>query len=156
MTDPVLVVGGQGFFGRALVDDLLEQTEARIVVAGRRRRTPLRHPRLSWRTFDLTQPGPLEGHAAVVCCAGPYQGMPTTLVEAAARASVPYVDLADARDFIIRARKVLSSAPLMVGLSVVPGLTCLLDGFRKAGYGRQGWTAGFRTFRRNCPGGGWN
>jgi hypothetical protein len=133
MTDVVLVVGGQGFFGRALVEDLLDHTTARIVVAGRRRRHPLRHPRLSWRTFDLTQPAPLGSYSAVVCCAGPYQGMATTLVQAAAQAKVPYIDLADARDFIARARKVPSSVPMMIGLSVVPGMTCLLASRARVG-----------------------
>jgi len=133
MTAVALVVGGQGFFGRALVKDLLDHTHARIVIAGRTRRHPLHHPRLSWKTFDLTRPSSLEGYSAVVCCAGPYQGMATTLVEAAAQAKIPYVDLADARDFIARARTVHSSAPLMTGLSVVPGMTCLLAGRAQVG-----------------------
>ncbi|MBI4565890.1 MAG: hypothetical protein HY716_14475 [Planctomycetes bacterium] len=133
MTDSVLVVGGQGFFGRALVEDLLEHTEATIVVGSRRLRRSLNHPRLRWRIFDLVRPGFLEGYAAVVCCAGPYQGMPTTLVEAAAQASIPYIDLADARDFIVRARRIRSSAPMMIGLSAVPGITCLLAGRSEVG-----------------------
>ncbi len=137
----VLVVGGQGFFGRTLVEDLLRHTRAEIVVAGRRQRGPLGDPRLSWTTFDLTQPRQLDGFAAVVCSAGPYQGMPTALVEAAAGARVPYVDMADDRDFIARARRVRSPALQMVGLSAVPGLTCLL-----AGRARVGRTLSVRTF----------
>jgi hypothetical protein len=134
VTSRALVVGGQGFFGRAVVDDLLANTGADIVVAGRRRRTPVRLPRLSWRTFDLERPGPVGEFEVVVCCAGPYQGMSTALVEAAAAAGVPYVDLADARDFIARARRIPSRAPVMTGLSAVPGFTCLLAA--RAGVGR--------------------
>lgn len=134
MKRPALVVGGQGFFGRALVDDLIGHTGASIVVAGRRRRSELRHPRLSWRTFDLERPGSVSEFGVVVCCAGPYQDMSTALVEAAARDGVPYLDLADSRDFIARARAVVSPAPVMAGLSAVPGLTCLLAG--RAGVGR--------------------
>lgn len=134
MIPRVLVVGGQGFFGRALVDDLIEHTAAEIVVGGRRRRFPPRHPRITWRTFDLERPGSLKDYGVVACCAGPYQGLSTALVQAAARDAVPYVDLADARDFIARARAVPSRAPVMTGLSAVPGLTCLLAG--RAGVGR--------------------
>lgn len=130
----VLVVGGSGFFGRTVVEDLLARTGAAVVVGGRRRRVPFRHPRLSWAPFDLRRPGPLDGYSVVVCGAGPFQGMPTTLVEAAARAGVPYVDLADDRDFLARARAVRSPAPVLAGLSIVPGLTCLLAG--RGGVGR--------------------
>ena len=134
MTGPALVVGGQGFFGRAVVDDLIEFSPVQVVVAGRRQRVALRHPRLSWKTMDLERPGSVAGFGVVVCAAGPFQGMSTALVEAAAREGVPYVDLSDDRDFIARARRIRSRAPVMTGLSVVPGLICLLAG--RAAVGR--------------------
>lgn len=137
MNSTVLVVGGGGFFGRALVADLLEHSRAAIVVAHRRAKPTDRHPRLCRKPFDLTRPNGLEKYAAVVCCAGPFQGMPTTLVEAAAQAGVPYLDLADDRDFIARARKVRSTAIQMIGLSAVPGLTCLLAGRANVGHLRS-------------------
>jgi len=133
MTARALVVGGQGFFGRCVVEDLLRHSDADLVVAGRRRRFESENPRITWRTFDLERPGSVAEYGVVVCCAGPYQGMSTALVEAAARAAVPYIDLADARDFIARARAIRSRAPILAGLSAVPGLTCLLAGRARVG-----------------------
>jgi hypothetical protein len=128
MTRPALVVGGQGFFGRPLVEDLIQYSQAEVVVAGRHQRHVLRHPRLTWRRLDLEHPGPVGEFGVVVCAAGPYEGLSTALVEAAARDGVGYVDLSENQDFSVRARRLRSRAPVMTGLSVVPGLICLLAG----------------------------
>jgi len=134
MTGRALVVGGQGFFGRAVVEDLVQYSRAEVVVAGRHQRYALRHPRLSWKTLDLERPGSVRDYGVVVCAAGPYEGMSTALVEAAARDGVAYVDLSESKDFAARARRIPSRAPVMSGLSVVPGLVGLLAG--RAAVGR--------------------
>lgn len=138
MVPKVVVYGGSGFFGRLLVRDLLQRTDATIAIASRSGR---------WIDFgryanrvkfyfsdmnDLTSVRSLlEGARIAVCCVGPYQGMPLTLLQACIEQRVHYVDVADDRDFFQRAsalRLQIEAAGIMafVGCSVVPGMSSLL------------------------------
>src|SRR5207245_5941153 len=69
---------------------------------------------------------------------GPFQGMPLTVLRACIAERVPYVDVADDRDFVRRAYALVEThAPphgmlALIGCSVVPGLTSLLTRFAQA------------------------
>ncbi len=138
----VVVVGGTGFYGRYLVEDLCRTTDATIVVAARRRVPvdrvwPAYPGRVSAVAVDhhdvpaLT--GLLRGASVVVHCAGPFQalpgaGHPLGPLRAALAARTPYVDISE--DWAFR-REVLSLAggsgvPVLTGASVVPGMQVIL------------------------------
>ncbi len=140
----ILVVGAGGYFGSLLVQDLLRHTDANLLVAGRRRdgvEGLLRSvgPDLSHRltpcVCDLTQPATVNALVplvrAAVCAAGPYQGLPLTLLQACVEHGVPYIDLCDDREFFVRAREWVARQDgvlpaVCVGWSAVPGLSGLL------------------------------
>lgn len=140
----VLVVGASGYFGSLLVEDLLRHTGADVWVGSRGRPMEdlLRHvgPRLSQRltpcVCDLTQPASVEALVPqvqiAVCAAGPYQGLPLTLLESCVEHGVPYIDLADDRAFFSRAREWVAQRDaaglpaLCIGWSAVPALSGLL------------------------------
>jgi hypothetical protein len=141
----ILVVGAGGYFGSLLVQDLLRHTDANILVAGRRRNGMeelLRRigPGLSHRltpcVCDLTQPDTVDALVplvrAAVCAAGPYQGLPLTLLQACVEHGVPYIDLSDDREFFVKAREWVARQggaglpAVCVGWSAVPALSGLL------------------------------
>lgn len=134
-----MVVGGTGFYGRYLVEDLLRRSEVRVTVVGRR--VPQRRfgsERVGWVRADLRDVGRLsgllDGAAAVVHCAGPFQSIdgedahPDGPLRAALLASVPYVDISEDRAFRRNAVVMAASAdvPVLTGASVVPGMQALL------------------------------
>ena len=134
----VVVYGGNGFFGRLVVEDLLQHTSANIVVASRSATIVDFHQFRSRVTFaesDINDYNSvlttIEGAAVVVCCTGPYQGMPLHLLRACIEKRISYIDVADDRDFFLRCQELSSqveAAGIMafVGCSVVPGMSCLL------------------------------
>ncbi|WP_162467316.1 saccharopine dehydrogenase family protein [Streptomyces cavernae] len=134
-----MVVGGTGFYGRYLVEDLLRQPTVRVTVVARR--APQRRfasERVDWVPADLRDVGrlseSLKGAAAVVHCAGPFQSIdgedahPYGPLRAAILAGVPYVDISEDRAFrrgaVVMAES--ASAPVLTGASVVPGIQALL------------------------------
>jgi hypothetical protein len=141
----ILVIGAGGYFGSLLVQDLLRHTDANVLVAGRRRSgmEELLHrlgPGLSQRltpcVCDLTQPATVNALVplvrAAVCAAGPYQGLPLTLLQACVEHGVPYIDLTDDRGFFVKAREWVARQDeaglpaVCVGWSAVPALSGLL------------------------------
>ena len=134
----VVVYGGDGFFGRLVVEDLLECTSAEIVVASRRPKAVSFHPfetRVRKVESDLNDFASVlsttEGAAAAVCCVGPFQGQSLNLLRACIQNRVAYVDVADDRDFVMRCHRLspeISAAGItaFVGCSVVPGISSLL------------------------------
>lgn len=137
----VVVVGGHGFFGKWIVQDLLASTVAHVVVVGRR---PERRPEWNAARVSLAQVDQhdiarmerlLEGVACVIHAAGPYQGLEPSVLRACLAAGVPYIDLADDREFVQRAERVVAGATarsvVVLGLSFVPGLcAALVDSVR--------------------------
>jgi hypothetical protein len=138
-------VGAGGYFGSLLVEDLLRYTEADVRVATHRRAGTQAllgrfdaacAARLSACACDLSRPDSVEQALSevgvAVCAAGPYQRLPTTLLESCVRHGVPYVDLADDRAFFVKARSWIAERdktplpPLCIGWSAVPALSGLL------------------------------
>lgn len=106
----VVVYGGSGFFGRLVVRELLEHTRAAVVVASRDPKFIDFGPyasRVKFYFSDVRNEASvremLEGARVLICCAGPYQEMPVSLLQACIDKKVHYVDVADDRDFVERA-----------------------------------------------------
>ncbi len=141
----VVVYGGNGFFGRIIVEELLRRTTARIEIASRTARS-VEYPGYEYRVrfvkSDLhNQDSVLRtvaGVDLVIVAAGPFQGMPLTVLQACIVERVPYIDVADDRDFVCRAYALVESQATphgmlaLIGCSVVPGLTSLLTRFAQA------------------------
>ncbi len=146
----VLVLGGGGFYGRYLVDDLLQHTAARVVVASRNpprdhtwgnRQTAV--PRTAYQTAagnpavavcDVRDRERLEALMAnadvVVHCAGPFQTLPLAPVEAALATGTAYVDIAEDRQFAREVRALATESQpagsaILNGFSVAPGMEAL-------------------------------
>jgi saccharopine dehydrogenase-like NADP-dependent oxidoreductase len=119
----VLVVGARGYFGSLLVEELRSLTPLQVVAADR-------------RVLDLGRPDTiapaLEGVSAAICAAGPFQRLPLSLLEACLERRVHYLDLADDRGFVQRARSLVESKgsgpwpAVGIGWSAVPALSALL------------------------------
>jgi saccharopine dehydrogenase-like NADP-dependent oxidoreductase len=143
---PVVVIyGGSGFFGALLVRDLLANTRARIVIAGRSQPKRPLDPCVAFARSDLNDFSSVEaalaGASVVVHCAGPYQTLPLNPLRAAIAAGAHYVDLAEDRQFIRRVEECGAAArranvAVMTGMSVVPGLSALLAQTLRADFDR--------------------
>src|ERR1051325_11327562 len=142
----ILVVGGAGYFGRLLVAELLQHTDAHIILGGRDqdRLFQALHSfdqslgaRLEPRVMDLAKPETIEplldSIRVVICSSGPFQQLPLTLLEQCLDHRVHYIDLSDDRDFVMRVRQAVreggndATLPgICTGWSAVPALSGLL------------------------------
>lgn len=131
----VLIIGGKGYFGRLLAEDL--RTHAGIVATIGGRSGPI--------VADLRDRDSLEATlrhiAVVICAAGPYQTMPTTLPELCIRRGIHYIDLSDDRDFVNKVRTLVpiesdNLPAICSGWSTVPALSGLLTQIGIAGQHR--------------------
>jgi len=93
----VLIVGGHGYFGRLLIEDLRANCNCEIVVGSR-------CPVPDERFVDLHDAATLERALAdiniAICAAGPYQKLPTTFATLCIERGIHYIDLADDREFV--------------------------------------------------------
>ncbi len=125
----VLVIGGRGYFGRLLVDDLLKFTTCKLTVASRR---PASSDRYATVVADLNNQGSLEtvltGVDVVVCAAGPYQDMSTKLVEICIRRGIHYIDFADDRLFAEKVRALAASVETRSAICSAWSTVCALSG----------------------------
>lgn len=141
----IVVYGGNGFFGRIVVEELLRHTTALIDVASRSARKvkfPGFESRVRFIESDLQECGSVQraiaGADLVIVAAGPFQGMPVTVLQACIAEHVSYIDVADDRDFVSRAYALAESTTMpdsmvvLIGCSVVPGLSSLLTRFAQA------------------------
>jgi hypothetical protein len=134
-TGEVLVIGGSGFYGRYLVEDLIQQTNANVIVASRRPREVFaRHKRVSTVSCDLSDLGTLKQLASksniIVHCAGPFQYLPLNPLRAAIETCVNYVDISEDREFarqVVALESEIQSAGITVlnGISVAPAMEAL-------------------------------
>jgi hypothetical protein len=117
----VLVVGGLGYFGRLLIQDLLQFADCDLIVASRR---SFHSDRFDTVVADLRNPDSLEralsGVSIAICAAGPFQALATTLCEMCLVRNVHYIDIADDRHFVNRVR-VLAAARGQNGPAVCTG-----------------------------------
>jgi hypothetical protein len=94
------------------------------------------------RSADLWNPvsleGVLRGVSVAICAAGPYQTLPTTLVELCLRRGIHYIDLADDRAFVRKVRSLVAArhetlSAVCTGWSTVAALSGLLARIGAAG-----------------------
>jgi saccharopine dehydrogenase-like NADP-dependent oxidoreductase len=135
----VLVIGGTGFFGGLLIDDLLTYVDCDLVVASRR---PIHSDRFKTVVADLSERDSLERALddvrVAICAAGPYQRLPLVLVELCLQGRIHYIDLADDRGFVGRVRSMVAGhedtrSAVCTGWSTVPALSGLLVAMASAG-----------------------
>jgi hypothetical protein len=139
----VLVLGGYGFFGRRLVERLVQHPEVQVTVAGRnlqaceslarslraRAATPISACALDARAADFADQLAAQRPDVVVHCAGPFQGQDYRVASACIEARAHYIDLADGRDFVtgiaaLHERACAAGVAVVSGASSVPGLSC--------------------------------
>jgi hypothetical protein len=122
----VLLLGGRGYFGRLLIEDLRQNTSCDLVVPN----ADLRDPASLERALD--------GVHVAICAAGPYQTLPTTLAELCIQRGIHYVDLADDRKFVQKVRSMAAGdsgchSAVCTGWSTVSALSGLLTKLAAAG-----------------------
>jgi NAD dependent epimerase/dehydratase family len=133
----VLLVGGTGVFGSLLIDELVAETDADILVASR---NPLRFEERIRRQADRLRLIVLDANDAasvravpedvvlVVHAAGPYHSDSLALLRMALRRHLPYIDLAESCEYFRRVRALLRERGsrrdlVLSGYSTMPGLT---------------------------------
>src|SRR5213592_4880788 len=135
----VLVIGGTGYFGRLLIDDLLRNTDCDLTVSSRNCISSNRYETV---VADLWDPDSLEraltGMNIVICTAGPFQRLPSTLAELCLRGGIHYIDLADDRGYVQKVRSLVTqrenlTSAVCTGWSTVPALSGLLAGIASDG-----------------------
>jgi saccharopine dehydrogenase-like protein len=93
----VLIVGGHGYFGRLLIEDLRANCSCQIVVGSRR---PVRDERFVDLHDAASLERALEDINIAICAAGPYQKLPAILATLCIERGIHYIDLADDREFV--------------------------------------------------------
>jgi hypothetical protein len=142
----VLVVGGGGYFGSLLVEELLKYSDCNVLLGARQPRR-LEDVRRTWpeqwrqrteiQELDLNVPAALapclKRVQVAVCAAGPFQKLPHTLLKACLESNIHYIDLADSRSFVREANRMVGefnqvhACPVICsGWSAVPALSALL------------------------------
>lgn len=146
-SDPrtVLVVGGSGYFGRLLVEDLLRRTTHRIILTARTMASAEQGrahaasqcggqaARIEVAACSLEHANTVHSLVrrsdAAVCAAGPFQRLPLTLLDACLAHGCPYLDLCDDRGYARRVCARLaeygesSPPPVAAAWSAVSALT---------------------------------
>lgn len=134
----VLVVGGSGYFGRLLVDELCRFTACDVIIGARNQSKVTKtiesssfKERLSARQVDLRNASSIDAAIAdvqiAICAAGPFQSLPLTFAQKCIERKVPYIDLADAREYVRSIRELptvkTACAAVCTGWSAVPALS---------------------------------
>src|SRR6266436_3434626 len=139
MSRKKVLVLGAGYFARLLIDDLLRYADCDLIVVSRRR---FRSTRFETALADLGDPSSLEKVLAevniAICAAGPFQGLPTSLVDLCLRHRVHYIDFADDRSFVRKVRLLARGAmetAVCTGWSTVSALSGALVQIAAEGLG---------------------
>lgn len=155
----ILVVGGSGYFGRLLVEDLLAHTPHHVIITARSM-AAAEAARNALLAGAGAAPDRIESAACslehqatvatlvrqcdvAVCAAGPSQHLGMTMLDACVEHHRPYVDLSDDRAFVrrLRARLAESSAtrsppPVCTAWAAVSALSCALARIAAEGWPR--------------------
>lgn len=124
----VLIIGGTGYFGRLIAEDLRQFTNCEVVVP--KQRIDL------WDAAAVE--AALQGMEVVICAAGPFQQLPVTLADICLLKHIHYIDIADDPAFV---RKVRALVPpgvrdlpaICTAWSTVSALSALLTQIAAAG-----------------------
>ncbi len=131
----VLIIGATGVFGSRLVERAAREPGIRLILAGRTRTTletlaarVARDDAIRVIDRDRITAADLAGADLVIDAAGPFQASHSAVIHAAIAARIPYVDLADGRDFVsaIGAHDAAARAAtisVITGASSIPALS---------------------------------
>jgi uncharacterized protein YbjT (DUF2867 family) len=127
----VLVLGGYGNFGARICRALAMRAGIEVIAAGRRAGA---QARLDTADADFAEQLRRIAPHIVIHCAGPFQGQDYRVARAAIEIGAHYLDLADAREFVVNFSRELdqraSAANVLAvcGASTLPALsTAVLD-----------------------------
>jgi Saccharopine dehydrogenase NADP binding domain len=133
----ILIIGASGVFGSRIVELLTPEKDMQLIVAGRTRskledlnKNNESAPeiaivdRLNIRAEDIIG---LRAQL-IIDAAGPFRAENTAVIEAALKAGVHYIDLADGRDFVRTIKRFHQSArdadiAILTGASSIPALS---------------------------------
>ena len=127
----VLVLGGQGNFGRRICRRLKQTAGIELLVGGRRRRetgetaSPGRWVALDYGDAQFAQQLRDLGPQLLIHCAGPFQGQDYRVALAAAECGIHYIDLADGREFVEGFTDAVDGAARRTGVSAITGASTL-------------------------------
>src|SRR5262245_35173285 len=118
----VLIVGGTGHFGRLLAADIRNYSQCDLIVADR-------------QTANLLDPVGLEkalaGVFVAICAAGPFQSLPTSLIEICLRRGIHYIDFSDDRLYVRQVQSLVkrerNPPAVCTGWSTVSALSGVLS-----------------------------
>ncbi len=127
----VLVIGATGVFGSRLVERAAREPGIRLILAGRTRSTletlaARVAPDDAIRVLDRDSitAADLAGADLVIDAAGPFQASHAHVIYAAIAARVPYIDLADGRDFVAAIGR-HDAAARAAGIAVIAGASSI-------------------------------
>ncbi len=128
----VLILGGQGRIGQSVAADLLQHTEASLVLTGRSLHYPWEHPRVQWLSLELADQAALtraiSASQLVIHCAGPFRYRDLRVLRTCIAHGVNYLDVSDDRSFTQKALQERSAAETagitaVVNTGVFPGIS---------------------------------
>lgn len=155
-SSPILVLGGSGVFGGRVCRRLVRDRSLPVIAAGRngdkakafakevRRDVPdARIEGMALPADRLEEALSGLRPAVLVHAAGPFQGQDYAVAEACIRAGIPYVDLADGREFVTGFSRLDAAARAagvlaVTGASTVPGLSAAVIDDLRADFARLG------------------
>ena len=129
MPKQILIVGGAGKIGAAVVRDLLHHTQAEVTIAGRdlpraQAAATQLHGRGHARRLDLSNATCAElttvvgAYDLVLQCTGPFRTLPPTLLQACIDGRVDYVDICDDKA-ATQARLAMNQAATRAGITAL-------------------------------------
>lgn len=137
MTDRVLILGGSGRVGSSVAADLLNHTQADIVIAGRnsvlgKKVSDRLGDRVQFLSLDLADAQSLKAAISdanlVIHCAGPFPYRDAGVIKACIDAGVNYVDVSDHPSYTRKAvdcRAVAAAAGVtaIINTGIFPGIS---------------------------------
>jgi hypothetical protein len=135
----VVVLGGQGNFGRRICWRLLQTPGVEVLAGGRSRRDHSGNDADREAGHEASAPWVFLDHRAgdfearlsalaprlLIHCAGPFQGQNYRVALAAAGAGAHYIDLADGRAFVEGFRAAVDDAARRAGVAAITGASTL-------------------------------
>ncbi|WP_085909509.1 saccharopine dehydrogenase family protein [Kiloniella majae] len=141
----VLILGGYGNFGKRIAS-ALTRDNIPVIISGRNTEkancfaSQLPRKLVQTACFDVNKDLAAElkrlNPAVVINTCGPFQNSNYDVAEICIEATVPYIDLADGRDFVVGIKTLDDKArsaevPVISGASTVPGLSsAVLDKYK--------------------------
>ena len=137
MTHRVLILGGRGRIGSSVARDLLNHTDARIMITGRDAHTAEQvsddlGPKVDFVALDLANHEGVRKAIAdsnlVVHCAGPFHYRDANVLKTCIEEGVNYVDVSDSRSFTRKALDCTEAAKAagvtaIINTGIFPGVS---------------------------------